>query len=85
MNDAHDPQLTRFLDPAAESRALLTRFISVLGLDPQAFRRLRRMTKDGLEQWVAALRAREHGEMHVGTVGGDGNAAYDRPLELEAC
>ena len=34
MNDAHDPPLTRFLDPAAESRALLTRFISVLGLRP---------------------------------------------------
>jgi hypothetical protein len=26
-------QLTRFLDPAAESRAMLTRFITVLGLD----------------------------------------------------
>jgi hypothetical protein len=43
-------QLTRFLDPAAESRALLTRCISVLGLDPEAFTGVPRMTKDEVER-----------------------------------
>ena len=86
VNDAHDPQLTRFLDPAAESRALLTRFISVLGLRPPSLPPLP-ADDQGRARAVGrgTERAREHGEMHFGTVGGDGNAAYDRPLELEAC
>jgi hypothetical protein len=82
----HTTQLTRFLDPAAESRALLTRSITVLGLDPDAFASLPRMSKAELDHWLAALqRARQREEVPAAAVGADGNAAYDRALELEGC
>lgn len=83
----HASQLTRFLDPAAESRVRLTRALRLLGLDPEAFPSVPRMSRTEAEQWALALeRARDPGPVHLaasGLVGTD--PAYDAGLELEAC
>lgn len=76
-------QLTRFLDPAAETRALVTDLITVLGLDPEGFPSLRRMTKAELEYWSIALR--KAGEHHpAGSATGDAGSRIangESPLE----